>query len=191
MIIYLVGVSCVGKTTIGNILSGRLGFSFFDIDEETEKYYQKPIERIQNECLTMNGYREKASIVLDYVLSKNDNTVISGTPAGLKYSFLQVYKKHAKNKEMVSIHINDISENILSRLILYDKDSKPIKINLDESNKKKYLREIIADYNYFKDSYKRADIQLDVSNIFLKEIPNLIIEKLIKMNMIASCQQNR
>lgn len=185
MIIYLVGVSCVGKTTIGTMLSDILGFPFFDMDEEIEKYYQKPIERIQDECLTMNGFREKASVVLDYVLSKNDNSIISGTPAGLKYSYLQIYKKHAKKREIVSIHIKDKPENILSRLTFYDKDSKPIKINLDESEKKKYLRKIIGDFNYFKDSYKRADIQLDISNIYLENIPNLIIEKLTEMNKIA------
>ena len=89
MIIYLVGVGCVGKTTIGTMLSNRLGFPFFDMDKEIEEYYQKPIERIQDECFSMNGFREKASIVLDYVLSKNDNSIISGTPTGLKYSYLQ------------------------------------------------------------------------------------------------------
>lgn len=188
MIIYLVGASCVGKTTIGKMLSNKLGFSFFDIDEEVEKYYQKPIERIQDECLTMNGFREKASVVLDYVLSKNDNSVISGTPAGLKFSYLKIYKKHAKNKEIISIHIKDKPENILNRLCFYDKDSKPIKINLDESEKNKYLRKIVGDYNYFKDSYKRADLQLDIDNICLENIPDLIIRKLEEMNKITSCQ---
>ena len=54
MILYLVGISCVGKTTIGKMLSEEIGFSFFDIDIEIQKYYNKPIERIQDDCLTMN-----------------------------------------------------------------------------------------------------------------------------------------
>ena len=74
--------------------------------------------------------------------------------------------------------IKYLDKNILSRLTFYDKDSKPITINLDESDKKKYLRKIIVEYNYFKDSFKKADIQLDISNINLEEIPNRIIEKL-------------
>lgn len=60
MVIYLVGAGCVGKTTIGKMLSDKLDRSFFDMDEEIEKYYQKPVERIQDECLTMNGYRWKS-----------------------------------------------------------------------------------------------------------------------------------
>ena len=69
MIIYLVGISCIGKTTIGKMLADKIGYSFFDLDEEIQDYYKKPIERIQDECLTMNGYREKASTVLDKLFS--------------------------------------------------------------------------------------------------------------------------
>lgn len=70
MILYLVGMSCVGKTTIGKMLSEKIGYSFFDLDEEIQNYYEKPIERIQDECLTMNGYRKIASVVLDKLFSK-------------------------------------------------------------------------------------------------------------------------
>lgn len=99
MIIYLVGISCVGKTTVGKMLAEAIGFSFFDMDEEIQNYYNNTIEWIQDGCSTMNGYREKASIVLDNLLSKNIDSVISGTPSGLKFSYLKVYKKHKKDKD--------------------------------------------------------------------------------------------
>jgi shikimate kinase len=60
MIIYLVGMSCVGKTTIGRMLATKIGYSFFDLDEEVEKYYQKPIERIQDEFYSMKGFSGKS-----------------------------------------------------------------------------------------------------------------------------------
>ncbi|MEN9443930.1 MAG: hypothetical protein RIS47_820 [Bacteroidota bacterium] len=87
MILYLVGISCVGKTTIGKMLAQTLGFSFFDLDVEVEKYYNMPIELIQIECITIDKYREKASVVLDYLLSQNIDSVIAGTPSGLTSSF--------------------------------------------------------------------------------------------------------
>ena len=68
MKIYLVGISCVGKTTIGRLLANYLDFSFYDLDDEVQKYYQKPIEILQNESFTMNEYRQKASVVLDRLL---------------------------------------------------------------------------------------------------------------------------
>ncbi len=79
MIINIVSISCVGKTTIRKMLAKKIGFSFFNLDEEIQNYYNKPVERIQDECLTINGYREKASIVLDNLLSKNIDSVIPGT----------------------------------------------------------------------------------------------------------------
>jgi len=58
--------------------------------DEVQKYYQKPIEIIQNECFTMNEYRQKASVVLDRLLKIQYNSVISGTPSGLRDSYLQI-----------------------------------------------------------------------------------------------------
>jgi shikimate kinase len=187
MILYLVGISCVGKTTIGKMLAENIDFSFFDLDTEIQNYYNKPIERIQDECFSMNGYREKASKVLDYLFSKNIDSVISGTPSGLKYSYLQVYKNHKSNKDLFSIQINDSCENVLNRLTFYDKDSNPILEILDESQKKRYLKEIKADYNFFRDSYKRADFKIDINNMSLVDIPNLIIKELQRNIKIASC----
>jgi len=189
MIFYLVGISCVGKTTIGKMLAENIDFSFFDLDLEIQKYYNKPIERIQDECFSMNRYREKASKVLDYLFSKNIDSVISGTPSGLKYAYLQVYKKHKANKDLYSIQINDSCDNVLDRLTFYDKDSKPIIEKMDDSKKRRYLKEIKADYNFFRDSYKRADLKIDINNISLVDIPNLIINELQKTIKIASCQQ--
>lgn len=188
MIIYLVGISCVGKTTIGKMLAGQIGFSFFDLDEEVQNYYKRPIERIQDECYSMNGFREKASVVLDYLLSKNIDSVISGTPSGLKFSYLQVYKKHKTDKDLYSIYINDSFENVLDRLTFYDKDSNPIKEELDESKKKRYLKEIKADYNYFKTSYDRADFKIDINGLCLNGIPKMIINELQKTIKIGSFQ---
>ncbi|MBK7742149.1 MAG: hypothetical protein IPI42_16915 [Saprospiraceae bacterium] len=180
MILYIVGISCVGKTTIGKLLAENIDFSFFDLDVEIQNYYNKPIERIQDECFSMNVYREKASKVLDYLFSKNIDSVISGTPSGLKFSYLQVYKKHKADKDLYSIQINDSCENILDRLTFYDKDSNPIIEQLDDSKKKKYLKKINADYNYFRDSYKRADLKIDINNMKLVDIPKLIINELQK-----------
>lgn len=184
MILYLIGISCVGKTTIGKMLAEKIGFSFFDLDDEVQKYYKKPIERIQDECFTMNGYREKASIVLEQLFSKNIDSVISGTPSGMKFSYLKVYKRH-KNKDLYSIYLEDSFENVLDRLTFYDKDSNPITENLDEQKKKRYLKAIQMDYNYFKDSYKRADFQVNIKNVKLENIPELILEEIGTTKLIS------
>ncbi|MCX6266074.1 MAG: hypothetical protein NTW16_01770 [Bacteroidetes bacterium] len=178
MKIYIVGISCVGKTTIGKLLADYLDFSFYDLDTEVEVYYQKPIEILQSDCLTMNGYRQKASVVLDLLIKTPENAVISGVPSGLRDAYLQVYKKHKKEIDIKSINIIDTPENILNRLTFYDVDSKCLDIELDEDEKKKYLKKIIGDWNYFKKSLSRADLQINIENTSLTQIPGLIVKEL-------------
>jgi shikimate kinase len=178
MIIYLTGVSCVGKTTIGRMLAKKLNYSFFDIDEEIEKYYQKPIERIQDDCIGITKFREMGSKVLDLIISKNGNAVIATTPSGLKYSYYRIYKKYKIEKKIISIHIKDKPENILKRLIFFDKDSMQIEVVMNDLEMKLYKKEIINDYNYFKESFKHADLEINIDGIKLEDIPELIIKKL-------------
>ena len=110
-------------------------------------------------------------------MQKKLDSVISGTPSGLKFSYLNVYKRH-KNKKLISICINDSFENVLDRLTFYDKDSNPIIERLDESKRKRYLKEIRADYNYFKDSYKKADFQININHVRLEKIPEMVIKEI-------------
>lgn len=190
MIIYIVGMSCVGKTTVGNMLAEKIGFTFFDLVRLVEEFYQKPIERIQDECLTMHEFRRKASAVLDMVFSKDIDCVVSGTPAGLKFSYLNVYKKHKKDKDLYSIHMFDSFENVLDRLTFYDKDTNPIVEVMDERKRKWYLSDIKGDYTYFKSSYMRADIQINIEHVALEDIPNLIIEELKQHNVMLLAISN-
>ena len=120
MIIYLVGISCVGKTTIGKLLADRFDYEFYDLDEQIEEYFERPIEFIQNDFLTTNGYREKTSIVLNKILNNDSHMVIASTASGLRDHYLRLYKTIQKKKEIISIHLTDKAENILNRLTFYD-----------------------------------------------------------------------
>jgi len=109
----------------------------------------------------------------------------------LKDSYLQVYKKYKKEKDIVSINIIDKPENILNRLTFYDIDSKLLKIKLEENERKKYRKKIIVDLNYFKKSLSRADLQFDVENLSLSEIPDLIKKELNKIKCVKMPAANK
>ncbi len=47
MHIFLTGVSCVDKSTLGKLLAERVDLPFFDLDDEIEKYFGATIERLQ------------------------------------------------------------------------------------------------------------------------------------------------
>lgn len=46
-IILLFGISNVGKTTVGELLSKKMKYTFFDLDEEIKKYYNTTLEEFQ------------------------------------------------------------------------------------------------------------------------------------------------
>ncbi|MBW2228121.1 MAG: shikimate kinase, partial [Deltaproteobacteria bacterium] len=48
MRIFLTGVGCIGKTTIGKKMGELLGVRFFDLDNEIESFFETSIERLQN-----------------------------------------------------------------------------------------------------------------------------------------------
>jgi shikimate kinase len=69
MRVFLGGVSCVGKTTIGACLANRLGCSFLDLDQEIEKSFGKPIEGLRTEARMPYRFRKQfAAVVLKELL---------------------------------------------------------------------------------------------------------------------------
>ena len=173
MKILITGVSCIGKSTIGNLLSQSLKYNFFDFDLEVEKFYNISIERIKKECFNEYGYREKAAIVLKNIfISHKENIVIAMPPSGLKDNYLRVLKKQ---NNLIYIVLQDKPENILERITFYDIDSKQIFKKLSEKEKKLYLKEIRKEITYYKKSYLRANYIIDISGCNPSQSVNKII----------------
>lgn len=163
MRIFLIGVACVGKTTIGRKLAPLLGVPFFDLDEEIESFFGKPITRIQNEFLTMHSFRMEAGRALEALLSRpeSEGCVIVLPPSGLMAGYLQ----HVKKARGLVIVLHDDPGNILARITFYDDDSRLIDKQLTEKEKTLYLREIKKDMTYFRQAYRRADFSVNLSGL--------------------------
>jgi hypothetical protein len=71
--IFLVGVSCVGKSTIGAELADLLGYRFYDLDSEVEAFFGLSIERLQQAFRSMDRFRAAAADVLKDILSRPEN----------------------------------------------------------------------------------------------------------------------
>ncbi|MCR4290833.1 MAG: hypothetical protein NUV86_11305, partial [Candidatus Scalindua sp.] len=95
MRVFITGVSCVGKTTIGAKLGILLGCQFFDLDTEIDKYFSISIERLQNKFLIMYSFRQEASKVLTHILTQKESvdSVIVLPPSGLRDNYWRVVKK--------------------------------------------------------------------------------------------------
>jgi shikimate kinase len=163
MRVFLTGVSCVGKTTIGAKLAALLEYAFLDLDTEIESYFGTSIERLQRQYLTTYSFRKEASKALKHVLSRKDSQdcVIVLPPSGLMDSYWRV----VKSAEGTIVVIRDEPENILNRIIFYDIDSRPIHKDLTEKERRLHLREINKDIAYFGRTYRRAHITVDIAGL--------------------------
>ena len=78
MIVALFGVTCVGKTTIGRIISGELRYEFYDLDVEIKSYFNDTITNIQNRCFNQHEYDGKKIEVLKSILARcGENAIIA------------------------------------------------------------------------------------------------------------------
>ena len=95
MRIFLTGVSCVGKTTIGKKVGELLDVRFFDLDYEIESFFEISIGRLQNQFLTSHSFRNEAAKALDHLLNRPESrdSVIALPPSGLMGGYLRAIKK--------------------------------------------------------------------------------------------------
>jgi len=163
MRIFLTGVGCVGKTTIGKKLAALLDYPFFDLDEEIETFFETSIERLQDKFLTVYSFRQEASKALKHLLAREDSrdSVIALPPSGLMDNYWRVVKK----EQGTTIALKDDPGNILERITFYDKDSRLIEKHLTTKEKRLYLREIKKDITYFGRTYKRANTTVEITGL--------------------------
>ena len=163
MRIFIGGVACVGKTTAGARLADLLGWRFFDLDVETERFFGTSIERLQKRHLTPHDFRRQVAQALQHVLSLENSRdcVIALPPRGLMGPCWSVIKKVL---DAVIIVLDDTPDNILERVTFYDIDSRRIEKVLTNDERRHYLREIKGDITYFRRTCGLDEIRQGVTN---------------------------
>ena len=178
MRIFITGVGCVGKSTIGKKLAALLCRPFFDLDLEIESYFGTSIERLQNRFLTPYSYRVEASKALMHVLSREDsqNAIIALPSSGLMGYYWRIVKK----VNSPTVVLEDTPENILNRITFYNIDSRLIERTLSESEKQYYVKEIRRDISYYRPSYKRATLTVSIVGMDADEAAETVFRVLIE-----------
>ena len=126
----------------------------------------------------MHTFRQKACQALKHLLSQNlvDDFVIALPPSGL----MGQYPRVIKGVGGITVVLDDTPENILKRITFYDVDSKPIIKKLTEIELRHYLREIRLDITYFKKSYKKANVTVDITGLGPKESAKKVRDVLVE-----------
>ena len=147
MIILLFGVSNVGKTTIGEVLSNKLNYEFYDLDQEIKNYYHDTIKGFIKRYPDLEVRDRKRSELLKRLIKGKENVVIAITPI----SYIRYFKDILLKDKVLSIELIDTPENIFKRLIFTDENDNIIE-NMDEYKKrfsKYYLKEISSDLDFY------------------------------------------
>tara|TARA_B100000035_G_scaffold315425_1_gene336058 strand:+ start:19294 stop:19875 length:582 start_codon:yes stop_codon:yes gene_type:complete len=164
--IILVGMMGAGKTTIGKLLSNKLGYDFIDLDKIIEEKSGVKINTIF-EIEGETGFREREFQVLSDSIEK-DKVIIS-TGGGIvsnEKSRAQLIKHNA-----LIIYLKANLQTLCNRL--KNDNSRPI-LNVDD--KEQVIEKILEEREpYYQDI---ADIDVDTSNMKSINVVKFIIKKM-------------
>lgn len=175
MRIILVGVSCVGKSTVGQLLADKHGLTFIDFDWEVEKRIGERITALKNRFFNEHGYRDYVNPVLEAVLNEYpNNLIIAMPPGGMFQQYTKHYKKHT---DLTIVALKDTAKNIMERLIFYDDDSQfDPTYTVTPENYAYYYKDVKEDIAYFNPKYKNAHIKLSVNGRTAEEVADELWE---------------
>ncbi len=159
MNVVLTGFMGVGKSTIGKLLSEKLGFGFCDTDKEIEKNSNMSIPEIF-EKYGETKFREIETKVIKEI-SLKQNCVISCGGGVVKSDENMNYLK-TKGK---IINLYATVEKILSNI--GDDQGRP----LIKGKSKQEIKQLMEEREQF---YKNADLRIDVTYLTKEEIVNQI-----------------
>ena len=163
--IVILGMTGVGKTTIGKILSKILKFKFIDIDYEIERASSLKVQDFF-EKYGEKEFRELERKIFLRSLQKKDNTIIS-TGAGIlseKKIISEIKKKS------ISIFLDISMSNLLDRLKHNTRNRPKLRGDLKKNLENMYKNRIT--------NYNQADIKISVNNLTAGDIVSRIIKKL-------------
>ena len=178
MRIYLVGVSCVGKTAAGMLLAEKTGYEFVDFDEETKKEFGKPLLALHNQFLSNKGYREYTKPLLARILDEHkDDVVIAMPPGGMFREYKTLLDK--QHPDVVTVWLKDRPRNIFNRLVFTDDyDNLITEPVINADNAAYYLDDVRKDIEYFSATHKKAAVHCDIEGLDANGAAEKIIDML-------------
>jgi shikimate kinase len=165
--IVLVGMTGVGKTTIGKILAREMKINFFDIDQEIEKITNLKIKDFFKMYGEQEFRRIEKSTLLGLIKRNEKNIIAPG--AGI-FSDNEIREK--LNNDCICVFLN-IHLNILTLRLKKNLSNRPklSKGKLEDNLKEMYIKR-------FKD-YEKSHITIDVNEISIPDVVSRINKALI------------
>lgn len=171
MTILLFGVSNVGKSTVGKLLTHKLNFAFFDLDDEIKKKYDITLEEFISTD-TLQERDEKRCHLLRTLVKKFGNKVIAVTPLSYADAIIPIIS----SLDVIFIELIDTPENIFERLVFSDENDVIYKDDDYKNAHKAYcLADIQDDLSWYGSVYQNITNKFFVNGKLPEEVANEII----------------
>lgn len=179
-VVLLVGVTNVGKTTTGRILADKLGYDFFDLDQEVKNCYRVTLDEFARQHpFPYDQQKLKAEVLKNLVHGRERDAVIAVTPLG----YARFYNSLIKEEGVICIELRDSAEHIFERLVFCDENDIPYR---DEAyaneHKAHYLKEIRSDITFFRKVFSKVELKCNIDN----RNPDEVAEELVGL-IKAAC----
>lgn len=167
MIITLVGYMGTGKSHISNILSSKLNFKLFDLDQEISNKFELSIAEI----FKNNGeifFRKAEKETLNEILSSEEHLILSvggGTP---------VYYDNMEriNDKSISIYLRTGVSTLTERL-KKNKHKRPLIAKIADEDLPEFIAKHLFERNSF---YSKAHYIVDTDQKTTEEVAEEIIQ---------------
>lgn len=150
MIVYLIGLPGVGKTTIGKLLAQKVGYDFLDLDDVIVQKLGRSITNVFK-AEGENYFREKEREALHETFSLNDTIISCG--GGTPCFFDNITEMNTYGK---TIYLFNSLEKIINRLTASDIEKRPLF--------KEGVQQINNLYDKRRSFYEKASLTVNVED---------------------------
>ena len=162
--IVLTGFMASGKSTVGKILSKKLGYTFYDTDSMIEENEKRKISDIFS-CEGEEYFRSLENKISAEFKTVSDSVISTGGGFVLNPENIE----NLKNNGIV-FYLN-VSPDIIAKRYITARAQRPLMKNND-------LDEVLKRYENRRKFYENCDIIVDIStDLSPEEICEIIIEK--------------
>lgn len=173
MVIMIFGISNVGKTVTGEKLAAKLGYSFFDLDEEIKKRFQMTLENFMKEIpYSYERYKIKGKILKDLLNEHKENMVIAVSPI----YYARFFNSLIDLEQVIAIELQDTEEHIFQRLVFSDENDNVYKDDTyKEQHKDYYINDIHEDIVYARKLFKKIENKYFMDNRSVDQVVDELI----------------
>lgn len=160
MHILLFGISNIGKTTVGRLLAERLGFRFFDIDEEIKRKYKITLSEFVARGTLEERDQARCSLLRQIASRTKSDAVVAVSPL----SHIDSIKTLLRRKSVLAVELTDSPENIFNRIVFSDENDVVYRDDdYKNAHKEEYLEDILEDQEHYGAIYAAICVAFDMN----------------------------